>query len=312
MNERLKAEPRERLKEEYQIYLRRQRGLTERTIYKYCTFADRFLNFTFRDAPDDLSKITGRDIVRFLQSLTGHVRPSPDKTMSTGMRSFFRFLFQSEKIELNLAVGIPSVANKYAHRIPYHLTPEQVEELLEAVRAIRKSNYAKRNYAMVLLMARLGLRSPEVIAIQLNDIDWRRGEILIRGKGNYYDKIPLLEDVGQAIADYIRNERKGTSRHVFVSSHSPYKPFKDAQILNSILKKALEKTNIPRPKQYTVSYILRHSLATNLVRKGATLEEISNTLRHRSRQTTLLYARQDINGLRTIAQSWPLRKGGAS
>jgi site-specific recombinase XerD len=226
------------------------------------------------------------------------------------MRNFFRFLFQSEKIEANLALGIPSVAQKHARRIPYHLTPEQVEELLEAVRTFKTSKYGKRNYTMVLLMARLGLRSPEVIAMQLDDIDWHNGEILIRGKGGYHDKTPLLQDVGEAIADYIQNERKGTSRHLFLGYHSPHKPFKDAQVLNDILIKALDSVNIPRPKQYMPSHILRHSLATNLVRQGASLEEISNTLRHRSRQTTLLYARQDITGLRTIAQSWPLVKGG--
>ena len=308
----LKTQSRERLNEEYRSYLSRQRGLTDKTIYKYCTFADRFLNFKFGEDPDDLSKITGYDIADFLQSLARYVRSSPDRTISSGIRSFFRFLFQSEKIKSNLALGIPSVAQKHGQRIPYHLTPDQVEELLEAVRTFKTSIYGKRNYAMVLLMARLGLRSPEVIAMQLDDIDWRNGEILIHGKGGYYDKTPLLQDVGEAIADYIQNERKGTFRHLFVGSRSTHKPFKDAQILNTILKQALDKTSIPRPKQYTVSHILRHSLATNLVQRGASLEEISNTLRHRSRQTALLYARQDISGLRTIAQSWPLVKGGQS
>lgn len=310
--ESLKTQTREKLQEEYRTYLSRQRGLTVKTIYKYCTFVDRFMDFKFGEVPDDLSKITGHDIASFLQSLTGHVRPSPDKTIVSGMRSFFRFLFQNEKIEVNLALGIPSVAQKYAHRIPYHLTPDQIEELLKAVRTLPPSLSKKRNYAMVLLMARLGLRSPEVIGMQLDDIDWRNGEILIRGKGGYLDKTPLLQDVGEAIADYIRNERKGTSRHLFLGYHPPHKPFKDAQVLNGILKQGLGSTNIPRPKQYTVSHILRHSLATNLVQKGAGLEEISNTLRHRSRQTTLLYARQDISGLRTIALSWPLEKGGMS
>jgi site-specific recombinase XerD len=312
MMEPLKTQSREKLKEEYRTYLSRQRGLANKTIYKYSTFADRFLDFKFGDAPDELAKITGYDIAGFLQSLSGRVRSSPDKTMASGMRSLFRFLFQNEKIGTNLALGIPSISQKYAHRIPYHLTPAQVEELLEAVRTFKTSIYGKRNYAMVILLARLGLRSPEVIAMRLDDINWRNGEILIRGKGSFHDKTLLLQDVGEAIADYIQHERKGTSRHLFVASRSPYKPFKDAQILNAILKQALEVTNIPRPKQYTVSHILRHSLATNLVQRGASLEEISNTLRHRSRQTTLLYARQDISGLRTIAQSWPLEKGGVS
>jgi integrase/recombinase XerD len=312
MKKSFKRQSRKKLKAEYQTYLNRQRGLANKTVYRYGTFVDRFLDFKFGKNPDDLSKITGQDIADFLKYLTGRAQPLRDKTLATNMRSFFRFLFQSEKIEANLALAIPSVAQKYARRIPYHLTPDQVEELIKAVRSFKGSKYGRRNHAMVLLMARLGLRSPEVIAIQLDDIDWRNGEIFIRGKGGFHDKTPLLQDIGEAITDYIRHERKGKSRHLFVTNHSPYKPFKDAQVLNTILIQTLETTNISRPKKYTVSSILRHSLATNLVQRGASLEEISNTLRHRSRQTTLLYARQDISGLRTIAQSWPVAGGGRS
>jgi integrase/recombinase XerD len=302
----LNKQGREKLKAEYRTFLSRQRGLTDRTAYKYTTFVDRFLDFRFGESPDELAKISATDIAEFLQHLTQRAQPFRDKTLASTMRSFFRFLFQSEKIETNLALGIPSVAQKYARRIPYHLTADQVDELLQAVRQVNPSLYGRRNYAMVLLMARLGLRAPEVIALQLEDIDWRQGQIVIRGKGGFHDKAPLLEDIGQAIADYIQHERKGSSRYVFVANRSPYKPFRDAQILNSVLNQALQTTTIPKPKPYTVSNMLRHSLATNLVHRGASLEEISNTLRHRSRQTTLIYARQDISGLRTIAQSWPL------
>lgn len=308
--ETLTTQPREKLKTEYRNYLSRQRGLTDKTIYKYCTFVDRFLDFKFAGTPDNLSLITAHDIADFLHHLSGRAEPLRDKTVVPTMRSLFRFLFQTEKIQKNLALGIPSIAQKYGKRIPYHLTTEQVEELLRAVRSGGSGAYGRRNYAMILLMARLGLRGPEVIAIQLEDIDWRNGEIIIRGKGGYHDRTPLLQDAGDAIADYVQHERKGSSRHLFVANKSPYRPFKDAQILNTTLVKALKTTTIPTPKRYTVNNILRHSLATNLVQRGASFEEISNTLRHRSRNTTLLYARQDIDGLRTIALSWPLTEGG--
>jgi site-specific recombinase XerD len=308
--ETLKTQSREKLKAEYRTYLSRQRGLADETIYKYCNFVDRLLKFKFGEGPDEVSKITGLDIADFLQYLTVRNLPFRDITVVSSMRSFFRFLFQYEKIETNLAVGIPSVARKCARRIPYHLTPDNVEELLEALRTLSTCSWKKRNYAMVLLMARLGLRSPEVIAIQLDDIDWRNGEIYIRGKGGFHDKTPLPQDIGEAIADYLMHERIGTSRYLFVTWHIPHRPFKDAAVLNYILNQALKKTNIPTPAPYSVFNMLRHSLATNLVQKGASLEEISNTLRHRSRATTLLYARQDINGLRTIALPWPLKEGG--
>ena len=187
----LKTQSREKLKEEYRTYLSRQRGLTERTIDNCCSYADRFLDFKFGDTLDDLSKITGYDITNFLLYLTGRAQPLRDKSIASILRNFFRFLFQTEKIETNLALGIPSASVRCTARIPYHLTPDQVEGLLEAIRVQPRCKSTKRDYAMVLLMARLGLRSPEVIAIQLGDIDWRKGEILIRGKGGYHDKIPL-------------------------------------------------------------------------------------------------------------------------
>jgi len=164
----------------------------------------------------------------------------------------------------------------------------------------------RRNYAMLLLMARLGLRAPEVIAIQLGDIDWRAGEILIRGKGKLHDRMPLPTDVGEAIVDYIRNGRAGNSRILFVSAKTPHPPFKDAQILNTVLRDAFERTGLKPPQKYVGSHLLRHSLATDMLQKGASLEEIGDVLRHRSRMTTTIYAKYDIAALRSIARAWPV------
>jgi len=141
--------------------------------------------------------------------------------------------------------------------------------------------------------------------MQLDDIDWRAGEILVRGKGDRHDRLPLLPDVGAALAEYIRRDRVTTSRALFVTERAPHRPFKDSQILNAVLQEAFARAGLTPPTPYVGAHILRHSLATNLVRGGASLEEVSETLRHRSRSTTLLYARLDLDGLRTIAQPWP-------
>jgi integrase/recombinase XerD len=154
------------------------------------------------------------------------------------------------------------------------------------------------------------MRPQEVIAIQIDDIDWRAGEITVRGKGGRYDRLPIPEDVGEAIADYIRSARITTSRALFVSERPPHRPFKDAQILNSVLKNAYSRTGLRPPSRYVGAQVLRHSLATNLVRRGASLEEVSDMLRHRSRATTMIYARLDVEGLRSIAPCWPI-EGGA-
>ena len=296
------------LRADYESYLRHQRGLSERTIFHSWRFADRFLAFRFANEVGDLSQITPIDIARFLQQLTTRRPPFRDKTPSTHLRNFFRYLFKAAKTATNLALGIPSVAQRYGARLPRYLTPGQVETLIGAVRS--DTPRGRRNHAMVLLLARLGLRSQEVIAMQIDDIDWRAGEILVRGKGSRLDRVPLPPDVGEALADYIRRDRVTTSRAVFVTERAPHRPYPDGQVLNRILKEAFAKTGLTSPVPYVGSHVLRHSLATSLVQRGASLEEVSDLLRHRSRASTLIYAKLDIEGLRSIAQPWP-GAGGA-
>jgi site-specific recombinase XerD len=162
---------------------------------------------------------------------------------------------------------------------------------------------------MVLLIARLGLRAPEVVAIQLDDIDWRAGELVVRGKGQNHDRVPIPPDLGEALTDYIRQDRVSTSRALFVTDRAPRGPFKDGQVLNTILKKAFARTGVTPPCRYVGSHVLRHSLATNLVRQGASLAEVGDMLRHRSRASTMIYAKLDIERLRSIAQPWPVAGG---
>lgn len=295
------------LRRDYEDYLRRQRGLSERTIGHCWRFADRFLGFRFGDAEIDLGAITPGDIVAFLQRLTTRKAPFRDKTPPTHLRNFFRYLFKCGLTPANLALCIPSVAQRYDARLPRHLTPQQVEAVLAAVRA--DARFGRRNYAMIILLARLGLRAPEVIAIQLGDLDWRAGELVVRGKGPNHDRVPIPPDVGEALTDYIRQDRVSTSRALFVTAHAPHGPFKDSQILNTILKDAFAQAGIAPPCPYVGSHVLRHSLATNLIRQGASLPEISDMLRHRSRASTMIYAKLDIEGLRSIAQPWPVAGG---
>jgi integrase/recombinase XerD len=302
-----KAIARAELKREYESYLRHQRGLSERTIFHSWRLADRFLAFRFGDEDGDVSGITPVDIARFLQRLVHRGQPFRDKTPPTHLRNFFRYLFEAGRTASNLSSAIPSVAQRYGARLPRHLTPEQVDMLLETVRM--DTSTGRRNYAMLLLMARLGLRAPEVIAIQLDDIDWRAGEFIVRGKGGRHDRVPLSHEVGHALADYIAHGRVTDSRVCFVTERAPHRPFGTGQVLNNILRAAFARTGLKPPAPYVGSHILRHSLAANLVRRGASLEEIGDMLRHRSRASTMIYARLDVEGLRSIAQPWPLAGG---
>jgi len=295
------------LRRDYEIYLRRQRGRAESSIYHSWRIADRFLEFRFGEEARDLSQITSSDIAGFLLKLTTRTPPLRDRTLSWHLRSFFLYLFKVGKTPVNLAPSILRVAQRYGTRLPRHLTGGQVDILVRAVRT--DTHKGRRNYAMVLLLARLGLRATEVVAMQIDDIDWRSGEIIVRGKGSRHDRVPLPPDVGEALAEYIRFDRKTTSRALFVTERSPHHPFKNGKVLNSILKNAFAITGLSPPAPCVGSHILRHSLATNLVQRGASLEEIGDMLRHRSRAVTLTYARLDIDGLRSIAQPWPVARG---
>lgn len=292
----------------YEEYLRRQRGLSERTIVACGHLADQFLTFRFAGQEADCRRIVPEDIAIFLQQPTGRKTPYRSKTRPTHLRNFFQYLFKEGLTATNLALCIPRVAQHYAARLPRHLSREQVEAVLTAVRSDLRSG--RRNHAMILLLARLGLRAQEVVAIQLDDIDWRAGELVVRGKGQRHDRVPIPPDVGQALVDYIRTERVSTSRTLFVTAYAPHVPFKNGAEVNTILKKGFADTGVTPPCPYVGSHVLRHSLATELVRKGASLAEVGDLLRHRSRASTLIYAKVDIEGLRSVAQAWP-GTGGA-
>lgn len=299
----LDMSPRAVLKREYETYLRVQRGLSEDTIYHCLRFYDRFLTAKFGTGLGDLNKIKPDDITGFILRLREAQNAPRDKTGPSHLRNLFQFLFWSGKTERNLSSAVPKARQPKPTGIPRYLEPEQVNRLIEVVRGHKKTG--RRNYAMLMLIARLGLRPPEVTAIELNDIDWRAGEIVIRGKRQLHDRMPMSAEIGEAIVDYIKNERRGPDRALFVSVKPPFKRFKDAQILRWILRDAYDATGISPPQAYIGTHILRHSLATDMLRKGASLAEIGDVLRHRSAMNTTIYAQHDVDALRSISRPWP-------
>jgi len=288
----------------YETYLLRQRGLAPRSAYHALRFANRFLDHRFGDHRLDLASLKALDVVAFMEHLHSRKRPFRDKTPATHLRSLFQYLFAQGRTTTNLSLCVPRVRKPWGARLPRHLSPDEVEKVLASVRA--NPRRGARDYAMLLLMARLGLRAPEVVAIQLGDLDWRTGELTVRGKGQRHDRLPIPPDVGEAISLYLRQERSATTtRSLFVTHRAPNCPFADGQVANKILKEAFAETGVTPPSPYVGSHVLRHSLATNLVRAGVSLEEIGDLLRHRSRATTMIYAKLDTDGLRSIAQPWP-------
>lgn len=305
--EPMAPDPLDELRVAYESWLRHQRGLSETTICRHLCFLKRFMTFRFGKELGNLDDITPDDIIAFLSASTSGTRFRLNDTWSWQLRNLFKFLFWSGRTQRNLTNGIPSVAGYRSTGLPRHMKPDEVRRLIEAVRT--DDALGRRNHAMLLLMARLGLRAQEVIAIRLEDVCWRSGEILIRGKGKLHDRMPLPVDVGEAIVAYLRNGRAGLSRGLFVSGQAPYRRFKKANVVNRILRKAFEKTDLKPPGKNVGSYVLRHSLATDMIGKGASLDEIGDVLRHRSRMATTIYARVDLDALRSVARPWPTQGG---
>ena len=288
----------------YADWLRHQRGLSEATIERHQAFLKRFMTFRFGAIPGNLNDIAPDDILAFI------AQPAPTRSCRvaswpTQLRSLFKFLFWSGKTRRNLALSIPRSARSGSSDLPCHLTPDEIQQLIGSVHT--DDALGRRNHAMLLLMARLGLRAPEVIAIRLEDIDWRAGEILIRGKGKRHDRMPLPVDVGEAIVAYLRDGRASSSRHLFVSRQPPHRPFTSSTVVNSVLRKAFDKTGLKPPQRNVRTHLLRHSLAVDMLSRGASLDEIGDVLRHRSRMVTTIYARYDIDALRSVARDWPVQ-----
>lgn len=291
---------------DFETYLVKQRGLSPRSIPHTIGFARRFLDYRFGETIIDPGSLRPADVISFMEHVLTSARR--DKTVATHVRIFLQYLFGCGATATNLALSVPKAAKVWGARLPRHLSPDGVEAVLACVRD--NPRHGARDYAMLLLMARLGLRAAEVIAIQLDDIDWRSGELLVRGKGKLHDRLPITVEVGDALSRYLREERGPTiCRTMFVSHRAPHRPFKDGQIVNAILKDALKATGQKPATPYVGSHLLRHSLATQLVNTGASLEEVGDVLRHRSRSSTMIYARLDIDGLRSVAQPWPVAGG---
>lgn len=292
---------------QYEKYLRSERGLMVRTIFAYQYFVRKFLEEHFSKGPFLTKKLEASDISAFVLR-QGQIRSVKNAhLMTTALRSFFRYLFRMGELSTNLAASLPTVANRRLSTVPRYLSPQEIERVVKACN--RRTAINRRDYAVLLLFVRLGLRAGEVAALQLDDINWRAGEILVRGKGRLHDRMPLPTDVGQALASYLRQDRPvcGT-RRVFVCMRAPYRGFATSSTLAKIVHRALLRAGV-HPASEGAAHLFRHSLATSLLRSGATMREVGEVLRHRDPNTTGIYAKVDFEGLRSLAQPWPM--GGA-
>jgi site-specific recombinase XerD len=290
----------------YETHLRTERGLVTHTILEYHSFVRKFLLERFRGRPLRLKAMKASDVSDFILRHTPRMSARSAQVMTTAFRSFFRFLFEKGELQAALAASVPMVANWRLATEPKYLTPKEVERVLKACN--RHTAVGRRDYAILLLLARLGLRAGEVAGLRLEDIDWRAGEILVRGKGLLHDRMPLPANVGEALVCYLRRDRPPCqTRRVFVCTRAPRRGFANSCGLSMIVRRALARAGLRPPLKG--AYLLRHSLATSMLRSGATMGEIGEILRHRGPNTTEIYAKVDFESLRSLAHPWPM--GGA-
>lgn len=295
------------LERAYRQYLRAERGLCATTIDNYLMVFDQFLRERLGEARS-VGSLTAVDVSAFVR---GHARdrgPATAKMMVTALRALFRFLFHRGELAVDLSAAVPTIPDWRLATIPKAIAPDEVERVLRACNVTTATG--RRDRAVLLLLARLGLRAGEVVALELDDLDWRASEITIRGKkGLRHDRFPLPADVGQALATYLRRDRPASaSRRVFLCMRAPRRVFASRSVVTTIVRRAVARAGLAPPVRG--AHLLRHSLATRMLRHGASFAEIGQVLRHRAAQTTEIYAKVDLDRLRAVVQPW-LRTGGA-
>ncbi|MER8504899.1 tyrosine-type recombinase/integrase [Mesorhizobium sp. M1142] len=296
------TDPHEQVLVSFSEYLRRKRGLQPGTIESSVYYVLPFLREIW-NGTDDLRQICQRDVLNYVER---HVHDRGVRTTQgifTRLRSFLRYLFAEGLLDEDLSSCVPAISGRRHAPLPKFLTPAQLQSVLDA--CDRTTPAGRRDYAILLLLARLGLRAHEVSKLSLDDMDWGSGVISITGKAGTQSVLPLPCDVGAAIVDYLVNDRPSSaSRQVFLRLETPKVGFPTATGVILVATRTLKRAGITGIANVR-SHVFRHTLATNMVRSGATLNEIGQILRHLSHDTTRIYAKVDLPRLRLLSLPWP-------
>lgn len=283
-------------------HLEQERGISQATLHNYLPVIHRFLTDRFGSDAVVLSEISASDVTQFVLRYARTMSCRRAQLMTSALRGFFRFLYFRGDIASDLALSVPTVADWKMSELPKSLEPEEVERLLQ--NCDRGTALGQRDYAVLILLARLGLRAGEVVAMTLDDIDWEAGLITIHGKGARHDQLPIPQDVGEALTTYLRHGRPPCdTRRVFIRARAPHRGFLSSAAISDIVRKALTRAGLDPIRKG--AHLLRHSLATKMLRHGACLAEIGQILRHSTQNTTEIYTKVDLAALSALAQPWP-------
>jgi len=285
---------------DYRHYLRCERGLAATSIRRYMLVVLPFLSRGSGPIQERLERLSAPEVIEFVMEQAGQRSKADTKCLVTALRSLLRYLFVIGRITRELASVVPTVANRKLGSLPGRVAPGQAGLLLDSCR--RDTAIGRRDFAVLTLLSRLGLRTCEVAAIEVGDIDWRTGILTVRGKGGYRDELPLPSDVGQALVGYLVDGRPAgcATANLLVSARAPWRAV-SATAIQTVVARACARAGIPRGGAHR----LRHTVASDLLDAGASLPEIGQVLRHRSQLSTATYAKIDHARLRTLARPWP-------
>src|SRR6266567_1163566 len=293
--------PSEQLTCAYEHFLLKERDLSQQTVLWHRRFLKRFLSENFGSGPPNVSNLRALDVTAFVQRHAHRHGPAEARNLLAAIRSFLRYLHYRGLIDRDLSLVVPKVACWSFSTGPKHLAPAQVRQVLH--HCDRSTPVGRRDYAIMLLLARLGLRAGEVVGLNLEDIDWENARITVCGKGGKWAQLPLPADVARAIARYLRHDRpRCASRRVFLRNKAPLGGFNRGGAISSIVKGALSKAGVVSARKG--AHLLRHSLAMDMLRRGASFDEIGEVLRHKCSKSTSIYAKVDLQSLRTLALPW--------
>lgn len=282
----------------FRRWLKRHRGAAEPTIKQYC-----------RAAADAMSALGDDPGCWNAQGVRGYILERASKCgagttekLITSLRIFLRYLGVQGQCQVGLDKAVPAFASWRLAKLPRYLAPEQVDRLIAACND--SSPRRRRDRAILLLLARLGLRAGDVAQLRMADIEWQTGTLRVSGKGRYQVRLPLPQEVGDAIISYLEcRPASSRSDHVFVRNVAPYRPFVRGDGISSVVRCAMKRAGVVSPARG--AHVLRHTAATEMLRHGVPLDRIALVLRHRGIDTTAYYAKADVSSLKRIAQPWP-------
>lgn len=292
----------------YAAYMEKERGAAAGTIEGYLAVVKDFLGRRFGAGEVDLAALTASDVGTYLVERAPALAPKTVAFRAGALRSFFRFLFLRGETARDLTTAPLASQTRAQATVPRYLSPAEVEQLLGTCDPSTLTG--RRDRAILLLLVRLGLRAGEVATLELDDIRWRSGEIVVRGKGDIVNRLPLLSEVGKALSAYLKHDRVASAptRRVFLRCCAPVRELGGREAISSIVRAGLSRAGLHPPVRG--AHLLRHTLGTQMIRAGASMAEIAEVLRHSTPRSSAAYAKVDFEALRALARPWPGVGGG--